>query len=237
VNALDRRHPSQRVYYRNVRVAMTVAILAHAAVFAFVPVPLAPFRPLGPDVLRVVEMSGQLLAGSSDRAKEHLAAPDDASPPEGVPSTDGFRAVEEPVRTTPASTEAGPSGEPRTGVSGAANGVADGGDMVEEGPEVFYAYDTAPRALRRVEPAYPPEARAADLDGTVVVNLNIDETGRILRGWVAQSNAPEILVAAALDAAYQFEFEPGTWRGAPVRCTVAIPFQFHLKHTVEVEGH
>jgi periplasmic protein TonB len=236
VNALDRRHPSQRVYHRNVRVAMTAAVAAHAAVLAFVPVPLPALRPAVPEVLRVVEMSGVLIPGARNAGQEARSPelrPSPAAPAGGM-TADPLRAVDEPAQMVPAS-EVPKGGAPAAGPGSGPAGIA-GEARADDAPEVFYAYDTAPRAVLRAEPVYPPEARAAGHDGTVVVNLNIDERGRILRAWVAESSAPDVLVAAAMDAAYRFEFEPGTWRGAPVRCTVAIPFQFHLTQTLETEG-
>jgi TonB family protein len=242
VNALDRRHPSQRVYYRNVRVAMAIAVLTHGAILAFVSVPSGSTRTVGSEVLRVVEASGALLAGTMDSPGGPLMGPTPDAP--ATRATEPFRAVDEPVRTV-AATDAAPSGgdrgstRARTAGGGVAAGSGVGGGVTghDEGTEVFYAYDIAPRALHPVEPEYPQAARAAGLEGTVVVNVNIDDRGRILRAWVAQADAADILVAAALDAAYQFEFQPGTWRGEPVRCTVAIPFQFHLNQTMQVEGN
>jgi periplasmic protein TonB len=239
VNALDRRHPSQRRYYRNVRIAMTLAVLTHAAVFAWVPVPHGVPRPFRAQVLTVVEASGLLLA----RIGEGAAA---VAPPSDVPGpsapVESFRAVDPAVRTVAAAEEeaiAPGGGAVPTGTSGGegSGGAAGYGSATADvETEVFYAYDTPPRTKRRVTPAYPAEARAAGLEGSVVVNVNIDDHGRILRAWVAQSNAADVLVSAALDAVYQFEFEPGKWRDTPVRCTVAIPFQFHLKQTIEMEG-
>jgi protein TonB len=83
--------------------------------------------------------------------------------------------------------------------------------------------------LKTIEPEYPLVARNAGLEGAVVINRNLDERGRILRAWVASASAPEVLIAAAIDAVYQFEFAPGLSRGVPVRSTVAIPFRFTLK--------
>ncbi|HEU4724482.1 MAG TPA: energy transducer TonB, partial [Candidatus Eisenbacteria bacterium] len=101
----------------------------------------------------------------------------------------------------------------------------------EEAPPVYYGYDTPPRALRTFEPAYPTAAKASGFEGTVVININLDERGSILRAWVASANAPELLISTALDAVYQFRFAPGLARGVPVRCTVAVPFRFFLKRT------
>ena len=239
MNAFDRRHPSQRRYYRNVRNAMIVAAAAHAALLAFAPMPLPPLRPVGPNVLHLVETSGLFLSAGAPAASRPSGSASDASsaPPRLPAMAEEIREVHEPVRTIPAA-EAAPS-EAGTGArpgSGHRGGSAGAYGTAEEGPAVFYAYDTAPRATRRVEPPYPAEARAAGYEGTVVVNMNIDERGRILRAWVAEARAADVLVEAALDAAYEFTFEPGTWRGVAVKCTVAIPFQFRLKQTLEVEG-
>ncbi|HET9253141.1 MAG TPA: energy transducer TonB [Candidatus Eisenbacteria bacterium] len=238
MNAFDRRHPSQRRYYRNVRNAMIGAAAAHAAVLALAPVPLPPIPAMRPSVLHMVETPGLLLAGGTPAALRSAATDPGASgaPPRLPAMVEPIREVPEPVRTMPATAAAPPqASDGRTG-AGHGTGMAGGLGGAEEAPSVFYAYDTAPRATRRVEPPYPPAARAAGLEGTVVVNLNIDERGRILRAWVAEARASDVLVEAALDAAYEFAFEPGTWRGAPVKCTVAIPFQFRLKQTMEVEG-
>lgn len=240
MSALDRRHPSQRLYYRNVRIAMTIAAVAHAAVFAFVAVPFGTPRTVASEVLRVVEAPGLRLAGAGGATGAPVGtagAPYAAA----VRPIEPFRAVDDPVRTVSAAETAPSEGDQPTvrpgGGSGGAGSGNGGGSVAEydDGNEVFYAYDTAPRVLRRAEPDYPQAARAAGLDGTVVINMNIDDRGRVLRAWVAQASAADVLVAAALDAAYQFEFEPGTWRGEPVRCTVAIPFEFHLNHSMQVE--
>lgn len=235
---LDRRHPSQRLYHRNVRIALSVAVVVHAAVLTLAPVPLAPPRPMGPSMLRVVDTSGLLLSGGAGtRSRAATVEPAVAEPAPSAPTAGTDPSFEEPVRTLHA-TDAAPGPPASAAEARTAEGAESGGGSaaLEEGPPVFYAYDTAPRVRRRVEPAYPARAREAGHEGTVVVNLNIDERGRIQRAWVAEARAADILVEAALDAAYEFEFEPGTWRGAPVRCTVAIPFQFHLKQAIEVEG-
>jgi protein TonB len=79
-----------------------------------------------------------------------------------------------------------------------------------------------------VVPDYPASAKAQGAQGTVILNANINEQGRIMRVWVVRSTAPEILIQAAIDAIYQFEFSPGSGHGHPVKCTVAVPFDFRL---------
>ena len=143
------------------------------------------------------------------------------------------------VETTPAvrsqDAAAAPGGPgPGSGGSGGTGSGGSGG--YGEAPPVFYAYDTAPRILRRVEPIYPLEARNQGLEGTVVLHVNLDASGHIQRAWVARAAAAETLIRAAMDAIYQFEFEPGRQKDVPVPCTVAIPFAFHLNRVPDDVG-
>ena len=232
------RHPDydlRRRYHARVRRAAAAAIVLHGLVFAaappYVPRP-APARPAKP--LRLVTLSGAWGAGPADAgATANATAPWNAAPPERRAALrEGASLVESRVIT-----ESGEEVVPRTGTGATIRGggeVQGGSPSVgvagfeDDAPPVFYNFDTAPRALRRVEPDYPAGPKSRGEEGTVVVNVNIDERGGILRAWVAAKNAPEALVSAALDAAYQFQFTPGKQRGVPVKCTVAIPFRFHL---------
>ena len=223
MSALDRSHPLQRRYYRRVRNAMIAAALLHAVAFVFAPAYRPRFDSMKAEPLRVV------LAGL---------------PPPGLPADGSPVAAEIPAGAFPGGTrvaDAVPTPEPAAAsIHGTAGGALGGAVVAGAGslgggdaPDVFYAYDTAPLAIRRVEPGYPEAARQAGAEGTVVVNVNIDPSGRIVRAWVAQSNAPEALLDAALDAIYEFEFSPGKQNGIPVQCTVAVPFEFSLKKTFE----
>jgi len=82
--------------------------------------------------------------------------------------------------------------------------------------------------IRSVVPEYPPSAKSHGAQGTVVLNANVDERGRGNRVRFVKASAPEILVQAATDALYRFEFAPGSEQGIPVKCTVAVPFNFRL---------
>lgn len=232
------RHPDydlRRRYHARVRMAAVVAIALHGLVFATVP----PYKPRpAPErrakPLRLVTLSGAWGVAPADAGfSSEAVVPGTATPPErrGI-LPEGASLVASRVTS-----ELAEDVVPRSGMGatirggGEVQGGAPSGSVAsleEEAPPVFYNFDTAPRAIRRVEPEYPVGARSREEEGTVVVNVNIDERGRILRAWVAAKNAPEALVSAALDAAYQFQFTPGKQRDVPVKCTVAIPFRFHL---------
>jgi len=223
-------HPLRfrRGYYRRVEVALALALGVHVLVFAVAPpyVP-RPYR-LSQPKLRLVAGTRLLGGVSSEGANEVVSEPTRA--PEGA--TPRVASSEPEIQSEQLRVSSGERGGPGTGGSGSGSGTAgqEGGSGSEDGPPVYYAFDSAPRVLRRVEPSYSETAKAQDAQGTVVLNANIDERGRVLRVWVVESTAPEILIQAATDALYQFEFAPGSQQGIPVRCTVAVPFRFTLDH-------
>ena len=204
----------QRGYYRRVEVAMVIAAAAHAAVLWLAP-PYVP-RPykLASPALRLVTAA---IVGGEQAESDPLAIPVPASEPSWAARSDPSSVISEQLRVTP---------QARAGSGGV---DAAGADLGEGGPSVFYAFDSPPRLTRRVQPEYPPMAREAGAQGAVVVNANVDEHGRVIRAWVAQASASEILIESALDAVYQFQFIPGSEHGIPVKCTVAIPINFSLK--------
>ncbi|HSQ59539.1 MAG TPA: energy transducer TonB [Acidobacteriota bacterium] len=224
MSELNKRHPLRRRYYRRVRTAFVAALAAHGALFIFAP----PYRPnppvMRPDPIRLVP-AGEAFRASS-LTPVAVAAPEGGIPDESriPPAPAAVRAaVDQEIRSEQWQ-------EPRSAPAGGSAGGAEG-RLESEAPPVYYGYEVAPRATRTFEPEYPAAARNSGFEGTVVINVNLDERGRILRAWVASANAPEILVATSLDAVYQFEFTPGLARGVPIRSTVAIPFRFTLRRT------
>lgn len=209
-------------YYRRVRNSLMAAAAIHVLAFTFAP-PYAP-RPLRRSIvpLRLVNVAAPWRPGMSPAP----SSPATTRPRRSSRAITGARL--EPA-TEPASRVVEASEEPEARSGPDETGAEAVGVSEDPAPPAFYNFDTAPRAIRRVEPDYPLAARNQGAEGTVVVNVNINETGRILRAWVAAKSAPEILVSAALDAAYQFEFTPGKQRGTPVKCTVSIPFTFSLR--------
>jgi periplasmic protein TonB len=87
---------------------------------------------------------------------------------------------------------------------------------------------TPPTVLSRVEPQYTPAARAAKLQGTVVLECVIDEQGvpKVLR--VVRSLDPE-LDQNAITAIEQWRFKPGTRNGTPVKVSLNIEVNFNLR--------
>lgn len=230
---VDRLPSLRRNYYRRVRNAFVVAGAIHAVAFVVWPAYRPVTRVMRPEPLRLLPAGAGFgrsvveLAGNGT-----LFVPESrvrTSPVSGViPAREGEVVSEQ---WTPPSAPSGSRGTSGPAGAGPGTGGVAGGEGVleEDAAPVYYGYDTPPRALRTFEPAYPIAAKASGFEGTVVININLDERGGILRAWVASANAPELLITTALDAVYQFRFAPGLARGVPVKCTVAVPFRFLLK--------
>jgi protein TonB len=85
----------------------------------------------------------------------------------------------------------------------------------------------APRKTVDVRPLYPEFARAARIEGTVVMEAVLDPTGRVTQLRVIQS-AP-MLDQAALDAVRQWRYTPSMYGGHPVSVLMTITIRFTLK--------
>jgi len=65
---------------------------------------------------------------------------------------------------------------------------------------------TPPAKIKNVQPVYPPVARAARIEGSVVLALEVNEDGRVSEARVLQS--VPLLDQAALEAVMQWEYSP-----------------------------
>jgi TonB family protein len=112
--------------------------------------------------------------------------------------------------------------EPVTAKSGtvACEGV-DGMEPLEIGGPV-----TAPRLLRRVEPAYPPQLRASRFSAQVTLRAVVDASGYVRDvGVVSSQNVS--FSKAAIDAVKKWKFDPARREGCavPVAMMVNVAFK------------
>ncbi|HEV2802731.1 MAG TPA: energy transducer TonB [Pyrinomonadaceae bacterium] len=82
------------------------------------------------------------------------------------------------------------------------------------------------KAIKRVQPTYPPVAKAAGAQGPVAVQIVIGETGAV-ESARATAGHP-LLQQAAVDAARQWQFSPTKLSGNPVKVSGTISFVFAL---------
>jgi TonB family protein len=79
--------------------------------------------------------------------------------------------------------------------------------------------------IHRVEPTYPAEARKANLQGIIALDIVVGRDGSVTS--MHALNGPEVLARAAMDALRWWKFEPYRVNGEPaiVETTVAVEFR------------
>jgi periplasmic protein TonB len=82
-------------------------------------------------------------------------------------------------------------------------------------------------AIRKVQPPYPPIAKAARAAGAVQVQVTIGEDGRVIDAAVVSGHP--LLRDAALQAARQWQFKPTELSGTPVKVQGVLTFNFTLQ--------
>lgn len=193
--------PGQR---RLIQRALAAAIVLHAVVL------VAKMPDWGPDPVRVdapaeQSMKVQFLKPPPPPPK----APERPPEPERkkVPRPDPTPDEPEPVKATP---------PPPPATTTAAPAPMAAQDM---GP-IRVAPGQGPGLIKKVEPQYPPIARAARMQGSVVVDAIIRKDGTVSDVKVLRSSNP-VFDRACLDAVRQWRFTPGS---QDVILTVTVNF-------------
>lgn len=81
-------------------------------------------------------------------------------------------------------------------------------------------------AITRPKPDYPDFARLNKIGGEVVVEIVVNEEGRVVEAFVLRG--PILLRDAALTAARRWRFQTTRMRNRPVKVRSLLTFNFHL---------
>ncbi|HUK17145.1 MAG TPA: energy transducer TonB [Bryobacteraceae bacterium] len=112
--------------------------------------------------------------------------------------------------------------------SGTGGGVGPGeGGGIGGGPFRVGGGVTAPVVLHKVEPEYSEEARKAKYQGTVLLYIEVDPSGRATNIRVQRSLGLG-LDEKAIEAVKQWKFKPGYKDGRPVTVAATIEVNFRL---------
>ncbi len=99
-----------------------------------------------------------------------------------------------------------------------------------EGPKVkFIPYDDPPVPLTPIRPKYPEIAQEAGIEGTVVVQVFVDDKGRVKETVILKGIPNTGLDEAASDAIRDVRFRPARQRERAVGVWISIPVNFRLK--------
>ena len=99
-----------------------------------------------------------------------------------------------------------------------------------EGPRVkFIPYDDPPVPLSPIRPRYPEIAQEAGIEGTVIVQVFVDEKGRVKDTVILKGIPNTGLDEAASEAIRTVRFRPAKQRERAVGVWISIPVNFRLK--------
>jgi protein TonB len=96
-------------------------------------------------------------------------------------------------------------------------------------------YTVAPVMLNRGEVAeamfdhYPRVLKRAGVSGVVIVRIQIDVTGRVVKSLIGQSSGREAFDEAALEVTQVMSFKPALNGDHPVAAWVVMPIEFRVK--------
>jgi protein TonB len=91
-------------------------------------------------------------------------------------------------------------------------------------PGIFVAHDREPKELYTPKPEYPELARAANMEGTVVLKVLVDKEGRVQEVLLVRSSS--MFDDAAIGAIRQWRFSPALMGTQPVAAWVTVPVHF-----------
>jgi len=106
--------------------------------------------------------------------------------------------------------------------SGPGSGGGYGGGVMSVGGGV-----SAPTVISRVEPEFTEEARQANFQGNVAIQLIVDQQGNPQNIHVVRRLGMG-LDEKAVEAVRQYRFHPATYQGHPVAVQIVIDVDFHL---------
>ncbi len=90
------------------------------------------------------------------------------------------------------------------------------------------AYTDRFALIKTVEPKYPEFERAQGIEGTVTVEMLVDENGMVVEANALSTMGPESFAESALEAVRQFVFEPPTQNGRPTTIWVRLRVKFRI---------
>lgn len=90
-------------------------------------------------------------------------------------------------------------------------------------------------AINRVQPSYPPIAKAARAQGAVQVQITVNEGGDVAAAEVISGHP--LLRDSALDAARQWQFKPTMLENRPVKVKGILTFNFTLGKESEEQAN
>lgn len=90
------------------------------------------------------------------------------------------------------------------------------------------------RLIKRVPPDYPPLARQARIQGTVILKVRISKTGDVVNLQLISGHP--MLAPAAIEAVKQWKYKPYLLNGDPVEVETQVTVNFTLSDKPDAQG-
>ena len=100
-------------------------------------------------------------------------------------------------------------------------------EPAREGPQRLHQGIQAPRKIVDVAPRYPALARDSHVEGTVILDVIIDQTGVVTSTRVLKSVT--LLDQAAVEAVRQWKFTPARLNGEAIPIVMTVTVSFRLQ--------
>jgi TonB family protein len=183
---------------------------------------VAPTQPpLSPASAAVATHQSPVLAPAEAAPQPPAAVPAATEVPTVVPAA--IVPTEAPPTQVPATPTFAP---PPTQVP-----VVEATPRVKEGDLVGLVGDVIPpEPMYTPKPAYPPVAERQHLEGTVLLDVLVDENGSVQDVKLLRGVKPDLgLDAAAVDAVRTWRYRPATKEGVRVKIRITLAITFKLK--------
>ena len=189
------------------------------------PPPPAASTPSAAKVVKVTSniANGRLRTPSRIPSKVQMIKEDDAPPP---------------VATTGGVVGGVPGGIPGGQLDGVIGGIISSSSSLAAVPTLSKPVPTVQRVrispgvtkgllIYRVEPAYPPLAKQARIQGVVVMTALIDKGGNVQNLQVVSGHP--LLAPAAIEAVKQWRYKPFLLNGQPVEVETTVTVNFRVR--------
>ncbi len=150
-------------------------------------------------------------------------APPPATPPAPGTTPSAAPATQpSPEKSAPAPSSPAPAQPPAPSGAPASEAAVKPGDFVE-----MWGLDVKPKQISDLRVSPPSAAVSQHLTGTVYVEVQIDETGKVTAAKVVKGLGSDFgLNAACEEAAMRLKFSPGISKGVPVKTKMTFPILF-----------
>lgn len=132
-----------------------------------------------------------------------------------------------PAGTPQGSLQRPPDSSVPTGYAPAPVGSGAGGASEGMGPVRISGGVMAGMVINKVDPVYPPDAKAAGVQGAVVLVAHIGADGAVQS--LQAVSGPEVLRRPAIDAVRQWTYRPYLLNGQPTEVQTTVTVNFRLE--------